>query len=204
MRRAILRILLVCSFLLLAACSNDPIDPETWNLSCYYLQSDRSFGRNEGVLGSEVRSLSQPLEDWEELLNGYLAGPSQGDLVSPFPDGLQCVETSLDDGVLTMVLSEPWEQLGGMSETLATACLTGREGAGIGTSQKTCPCIVRFVTCGGRGRTRTESRYISFVGISTESGLCCVSQRAARYVWRVAAGTAVIVEYLCIIKIFRS
>ena len=34
MRRAILWLLLVCSFLLLAACSNDPIDSESWNLSC--------------------------------------------------------------------------------------------------------------------------------------------------------------------------
>lgn len=124
MRRAILWILLVCSALLLSACSSEPVDPETWDLSCYYLQSERSFGRNEGVLGSEVQSLSQPLEEWKQILNGYLAGPSRADLASPFPEGLQCVETSLDDGVLTMVLNEPWEQLGGMSETLATACLT--------------------------------------------------------------------------------
>lgn len=123
MKRVFLWLMLLAMCLsVLAGCSG--ADPQGQTISCYYLQSDRSFGQEEGVLGSETRKLPTSSVEPGELLNEYFAGPQHGNLSTPFPQGLQCVDTSLDDGVLTVVLNEQWEELRGISETLASACLT--------------------------------------------------------------------------------
>lgn len=122
MRRAVVWMLLL-SLLCLTACSQ-PVEEVQWEYPCYYLQSARSFGQEEGVLTAETRLASLPLPSHEELLNDYLAGPQNDKLTTPFPEKLQCVDTSLDDGVLTVVLNQDWWQGSDISRTLATACIT--------------------------------------------------------------------------------
>lgn len=124
MRRVFLWILMAACLLTWSGCGGSASDQQEQSLSYYYLYAERSFGPAEGVLGSETRQIPQPMGAWSELLNAYFAGPQRGDLSSPFPQELRCVDTSLDDGVLTVVLNDAWEELRGISETLATACLT--------------------------------------------------------------------------------
>ena len=52
-----------------------------------------------------------------------LAGPTQGGLVSPFPQGLSLQSWELEDGLLTLNFSEQYGGLADISLTLADYCL---------------------------------------------------------------------------------
>ena len=69
--------------------------------------------------------LSQPYQGpegpgVEELVDALFSGPTQGGLTSPFPEGLSLQGWSLEDGLLTLSLSE---QYGGLALPLADYCL---------------------------------------------------------------------------------
>lgn len=53
-----------------------------------------------------------------------LAGPADETLFSPFPAGVELRDLSLEEGILHLDLSEPYDGLTGMDLTLANACLT--------------------------------------------------------------------------------
>ena len=53
----------------------------------------------------------------EELVDALLSGPTQGGLTSPFPEGLTLQGWSLEDGLLTLSLSE---QYGGLADLVLT------------------------------------------------------------------------------------
>ena len=57
------------------------------------------------------------------LVNALLAGPTQGGLVSPFPQGLSLQSWELEDGLLTLNFSEQYGGLADISLTLADYCL---------------------------------------------------------------------------------
>lgn len=59
----------------------------------------------------------------EELVSALLAGPTQGGLVSPFPQGLSLQSWELEDGLLTLNFSEQYGGLADISLTLADYCL---------------------------------------------------------------------------------
>ena len=59
----------------------------------------------------------------EELVDALLSGPTQGGLTSPFPEGLTLQGWSLEDGLLTLSLSEQYGGLADVSLTLADYCL---------------------------------------------------------------------------------
>jgi spore germination protein GerM len=72
--------------------------------------------------------LSQPYQGpegpgVEELVDALFAGPTQIGLTSPFPDGLTLQGWSLEDGLLTLSLSEQYGGLADVSLTLADYCL---------------------------------------------------------------------------------
>ena len=59
----------------------------------------------------------------EEMVDALLSGPTQGGLTSPFPEGLTLQGWSLEDGLLTLSLSEQYGGLADVSLTLADYCL---------------------------------------------------------------------------------
>lgn len=59
----------------------------------------------------------------EELVDALFSGPTQGGLTSPFPEGLSLQGWSLEDGLLTLSLSEQYGGLADVSLTLADYCL---------------------------------------------------------------------------------
>ena len=77
-----------------------------------------------GILGTERWSYSEELPSFDAFLNQYFSGPVSDSLVSPFPSGLQCIGTSLDDGVLTVILSEAFNELAGIDRSVAISCIT--------------------------------------------------------------------------------
>ena len=56
-------------------------------------------------------------------MDALLSGPTQGGLTSPFPEGLTLQGWSLEDGLLTLSLSEQYGGLADVSLTLADYCL---------------------------------------------------------------------------------
>ena len=59
----------------------------------------------------------------EELVDALFSGPSRSGLTSPFPQGLTLQGWSLEDGLLTLSLSEQYGGLADVSLTLADYCL---------------------------------------------------------------------------------
>ncbi len=116
---------LLALLLALAACGSREADVQE-TLDFYYLDSaegEESLGSDNGALAVERRRLSQLPATYGELLDVYFAGPVSAGLQSPFPAGLRCLETSLDETVLTVILSEVFDSLTGLDRSLASACI---------------------------------------------------------------------------------
>lgn len=78
---------------------------------------------DSGAIGWELRDLGAASLPVKEILEFYLQGPQQEDLVSPFPDNVNVVYASLSDGRLTIRTNEAIKSLTGISRSLAVACL---------------------------------------------------------------------------------
>ena len=87
--------------------------------------------RSDGQTGHGPALASQPYEGEEPLqpealLTALLAGPTQEDLVTPFPRGVALFRCQWDEerpGVLLVELSEQYGALGDISLTLADYCI---------------------------------------------------------------------------------
>lgn len=90
----------------------------------YYCASgDEDYDRDTGALGWELRDLGEKTLTKMEVLERYLQGPVSGHLCSMFPAGVTVEQIGLREGVLTVTLSEEMEQVTGVRQTLAAACL---------------------------------------------------------------------------------
>lgn len=78
---------------------------------------------DSGAIGWELRDLGTAPLPVKEILEIYLQGPQQEDLVSPFPDDISIVYAALSDGRLTIRTNEAIKSLTGVSRSLAVACL---------------------------------------------------------------------------------
>ena len=90
----------------------------------YYCSADASFNQPGGTLASETRELRNTQISIDEILRLYFAGPQSDTLVSPFPAGIAFSDVRIQDGMLTLRLSEQYAQLSGAARTEAAACLT--------------------------------------------------------------------------------
>ena len=111
--------------LLFAGCSLFRSEPEGLSMDLYFLAADAEFDSPTGALGVETRTFEwTQWPTFDEILNVYFKGPQEDGLLSPFPAGLECLSTSLDDGVLTVILSDAFSTLTGINQSIASACLT--------------------------------------------------------------------------------
>ncbi len=125
MRKAGLLLGLLLLLLAAAACGQTADQPDDDTLLLYYLQADdeAAYGADTGVLGFETWERSALPESYENFLNAYFSGPGEEGLRSPFPEGLRCLETSLDETVLTVILSRDFDELTGIARSLAAGCI---------------------------------------------------------------------------------
>ena len=111
--------------LLLAGCARLRSEPNGLSMDFYYQAADAEFDSPTGALGVEVRTFEgTQWPTFDEILNIYFQGPRESGLLSPFPAELECLSTSLDDGVLTVILSDAFSSLTGINHSIASACLT--------------------------------------------------------------------------------
>lgn len=122
MKKTTVCILLLVLFLSLTGCHNDLNEPANFY---YPRQTDNiQFGVANGLVTVEQRELTGHTGDLQYILSLYLLGPLDTGLYSPFPEGTVLETILLEEGVLTVSLSEDFSQLSGMELTIACACLS--------------------------------------------------------------------------------
>ena len=118
--KQILCLILIFSFLL-SGCGffGERIkDPVTFYYLCEKYQEELCC-----VIGSEEREASGHTGDLPYLLALYQMGPTDDELLSPLPAGTH-INTQIQDGHVTLELSDSAHSLSDIDYSLACACLT--------------------------------------------------------------------------------
>lgn len=119
--------LLLCAALLAATilgCTAGADEREYVNpIDFYYCEPENAHGGETGALAFETVELGSADVSVEHILELYFAGPALDALSAPFPSGLHCERLWLEDGVLTLQLSEEYASLSGVRLSLTNACL---------------------------------------------------------------------------------
>lgn len=90
----------------------------------YYRAAQTQFDSADGVIRSEQRELADLSDSITSILELYLQGPQDPDLVSPFPRNTHVVQAWVVDDALILTLSEEFAQLSGVDLTIACGCIT--------------------------------------------------------------------------------
>lgn len=120
MKRMVCLLLITC--VLLSGCSvfgERVKGPVTF----YYVHRDYSQEMNS-VIASEIREASGHRDDLSYLLALYSMGPSDENLVSPFPRNTRIIPTEHSDHGIVLSVSETADILTDAEFTLASACLS--------------------------------------------------------------------------------
>lgn len=88
----------------------------------YYMQKAVTYGTDNGLIGFEQRESRNKAP--EELISSYLNGPVSSQLVNPFPKGTKLLSMTVESSTVTLVLSDKYATLTGISLTAANACLS--------------------------------------------------------------------------------
>ena len=113
--------------LLLTACAvvKEPQENMEQPVRFYYCfdRNDETYGGETGAMGWEWRDLGPERLTALEILEQYLQGPKSQKLTTPYPPELTVEGVLLENGLLTVNLSEEALELTGVERTLAAACL---------------------------------------------------------------------------------
>lgn len=127
MRRRLLTRLLAALLLLLVltACApqTDPESAMRQPVRLYYCDPSAAHGGTLGALAYETVDYGAGALSPDGLLALYFAGPKTETMTAPFPQGLRWVRATVEDGVLSLLLSEEYDTLSGVYLTLTNACL---------------------------------------------------------------------------------
>ena len=117
-------LLLAVALLLGAGCNGETGQSHYENpVQRYYLYQDEATGEYAGALGAMGSEAAEFEEDIAAYIQDYLEGPQSPELRTPFPAGTSLEECTLEDGTLTLELSDVFFTLSGIDRTLATACI---------------------------------------------------------------------------------
>lgn len=119
------RIALSLCLLLLFSCMGCRQDPgaDVDSAHFYYPRAQLSFDSGSSAFEAEYRHMDQ-WSSWAQVLNIYLAGPTSNQLRSPFPAGIKVINTTMENGTVTINVSRELAQLSGLELTIACGCLT--------------------------------------------------------------------------------
>ena len=123
MKRLFAFLLLFSILLGLTACTKQDAaikEPVTF----YYRRAALSYDENDTVILSQVADADGHKKDLHWILEKYLQGPEQEDVLQTFPQGTSLVSLEMDGDVFSVVLSHHLGNLTGVDLTIACACLT--------------------------------------------------------------------------------
>ena len=92
-------------------------------VSFYYPRAEFRYGDPQGVMVPETHDVSGHSDDLRYLLALYLQGPSDQELLDPFPAGTILVDVLLEEETAFITLSSGAAVLEGIELTIACACL---------------------------------------------------------------------------------
>lgn len=118
MKRLLAFVLIGC--LLLSGCGATSSPSDGNHVLFYYEQRGASELSADAMIASESRSTYAGALG--PLLELYFRGPTQDDLISPFPDGTEVISVSQEDGT-ELTLSSTFFSLQGVDLAVACACL---------------------------------------------------------------------------------
>lgn len=116
----------ICLFLaLLLALSGCTLSAQGFRdpVTFYYLREQYRYGDADGVIAGEQRESAGHAGDLSYLMSLYFMGPSEEELVSPIPRGVQLQAVILEDHTATLVLSDTTRVLTDSEFSLTAACL---------------------------------------------------------------------------------
>lgn len=112
-------LLVVLSF---AGCKTRKIELEDVP-TFYYLRNEMTYGAADSVIAPQQLRTAEAGSDLEYLLALYFAGPTDGLLRSPYPDGTAVLDLERSGTVLTLTMNGAFARLNGLEFTKACACL---------------------------------------------------------------------------------
>ena len=106
---------------ILSGCAIKDSKSKDDQMQFYYLQRETEYSTENGVISSESRQAGSYKDSF--ILSMYLQGPTEQNLVSPFPKGVSLISVSQNGTMLELTLSSEFTSLQGYSLTLAYACI---------------------------------------------------------------------------------
>lgn len=104
----------------MAGCIQEPSDSE---VPFYYRRAEFDYGTPDGIIAPELHDVTGHTDDLKYLLALYLQGPSDQELVLPFPEGMILVDLTEKEQTVTVTLSSSVTRLDDMDLTIACVCL---------------------------------------------------------------------------------
>lgn len=119
MKKIVCALLTLACLLCLCSCATENKEPSA---NFYYVRDSYIYGKEDGVIASEMRSTAE-FTNAEETLRAYLSGPEDISLVSPFPKGTKIIDFFYMGETLHITLSTHIVTLSKAKQVLACACL---------------------------------------------------------------------------------
>ena len=114
---------LLLAGILLLSCSGCVRDPQASEVPFYYRRAEFDFGTPDGIIAQELHDVSGHTNDLRYLLALYLQGPSDQELILPFPEGTVLAELTQERKTVTITLSAAASGLEELDLTIACVCL---------------------------------------------------------------------------------
>ncbi len=120
MKRWTVFLLILCLAVSCAACGEE----EAEHTAFYYLRTGDTIahGQADALIAPVLRDSSEDTA-LDDILQLYVAGPTEEGFRNPFPKGTYLLSTIRRDEMLVVVLSREFTTLDGIQLTLAGACL---------------------------------------------------------------------------------
>ena len=107
--------------LLLSGCSHSTAYEKP--VTFYYCSAVYQYESGDSAIVAEIRE-SVGCSTLEEIMQLYLAGPDNEELVSPFPNSLRLISHHQEGETLYLLFSEELAQLSNLSLSMACGCIT--------------------------------------------------------------------------------
>ena len=124
MKKLICLILIITMFITIAGCASENVTDIPDAANFYYATKEIEYHTQDGLISYEERGVKNAVSDLTALINLYLEGPLEDDLMSPFPNNTIVRNISHNSGIFSITLSNEFSKLTGYDLSVACACLT--------------------------------------------------------------------------------
>lgn len=120
------KIICIClTLLMLSGCASTPSAPGEEGVKFYYRNPDEdaAYFSETGIMAAEERSIQWEQQSISGLMEVYLQGPVSAELDSPFPEGLQLLESEIQSDQITLIFDDSLATLSAIGLRIAAGCI---------------------------------------------------------------------------------